>query len=169
MNILRCISGHKRGRMAVFILGTRSLSGRTWANICCSSGYASLVKRRAQHAQIARLHEWYFVIRRSRCRTKDGSSWRVTRPLVQTRPLTQRFWTVFHSWITSDRRGKKNKKTKKHMERDINDNRELHPFPFEWVLRALTDFTLSNARRFYSSMGNLLDGKGLSSHDGSGR
>ena len=37
----------------------------------------------------------------------------------------------------------------------------LNPFPFEWVLRALIDFTLSNARRFYSSMGNLLDGKGL--------
>ena len=37
----------------------------------------------------------------------------------------------------------------------------INPFPFEWVLRALIDFTLSNARRFYSSMGNLLDGKGL--------
>ena len=37
----------------------------------------------------------------------------------------------------------------------------VNPFPFEWVLRALLDFTLSNARRFYSSMGNLLDGKGL--------
>ena len=29
------------------------------------------------------------------------------------------------------------------------------------MLRALIDFTLSNARRFYSSTGNLLDGKGL--------
>ena len=29
------------------------------------------------------------------------------------------------------------------------------------MLRALIDFTLSNARRFYSSMGNLLDRKGL--------
>ena len=37
----------------------------------------------------------------------------------------------------------------------------FNPFPFEWVLRALIDFTLSNARRFYSSMGNLSDGKGL--------
>ena len=37
----------------------------------------------------------------------------------------------------------------------------FNPFPFEWVLRALIDFTLSNARRFHSSMGNLLDGKGL--------
>ena len=37
----------------------------------------------------------------------------------------------------------------------------INPFPFEWVLRALIDFTLSNARRFYSSMGNLSDGKGL--------
>ena len=37
----------------------------------------------------------------------------------------------------------------------------VNPFPFEWVLRALNDFTLSNARRFYSSMGNILDGKGL--------
>ena len=32
----------------------------------------------------------------------------------------------------------------------------------EWALRALIDFTLSNARRFYSSMGNPLAGKGLS-------
>ena len=37
----------------------------------------------------------------------------------------------------------------------------LNPFPSKLVLRALTDFTLSNARRFYSSMGNLLDRKGL--------
>ena len=37
----------------------------------------------------------------------------------------------------------------------------LNPFPAEWVLRALIDFTLSNARRFYSSMGNPLYGKGL--------
>ena len=29
--------------MAVFILKTHYLSGRTWANICSSSGYASLV------------------------------------------------------------------------------------------------------------------------------
>ena len=35
----------------------------------------------------------------------------------------------------------------------------FNPFPFEWVLSALIDFTLSNARRFYSSTGNLLDGK----------
>ena len=39
---------------------------------------------------------------------------------------------------------------------------DINPFPAEWVLRALIDFTLSNARRFYSSMGNPLDGKGLS-------
>ena len=42
----------------------------------------------------------------------------------------------------------------------INTNR----FPMataEWALRALKDFTLSNAKQFYSSMGNLLDGKGL--------
>ena len=31
----------------------------------------------------------------------------------------------------------------------------------EWALRALIDFTLFNARRFYWSMGNPLDGKGL--------
>ena len=37
----------------------------------------------------------------------------------------------------------------------------LNPFPSKWVLRALIDFTLSNARRFYSSMANLLDRKGL--------
>ena len=37
----------------------------------------------------------------------------------------------------------------------------FNPFPSKRVLRALIDFTLSNARRFYSSMGNLLDRKGL--------
>ena len=41
------------------------------------------------------------------------------------------------------------------------DLETFNPFPLVWVLRALIDFTLSNARRFYSSMGNLLDGKGL--------
>ena len=37
----------------------------------------------------------------------------------------------------------------------------LNPLTAEWALRAPIDFTLSNARRFYSSMGNPLDGKGL--------
>ena len=40
----------------------------------------------------------------------------------------------------------------------------INPFPSKWVLRALIDFTLSNARRFYSSMGNLLDRKGLTTN-----
>ena len=40
---------------------------------------------------------------------------------------------------------------------DINFN----PLTAEWALRALTDFTLSNARLFYSSMGNPLAVKGL--------
>ena len=39
--------------------------------------------------------------------------------------------------------------------------KKLNPLTAEWALRALIDFTLSNARRFYSSMGNPLDGKGL--------
>ena len=38
---------------------------------------------------------------------------------------------------------------------------QFNPLTAEWALRALIDFTLSNARRFYSSMGNLLDAKGL--------
>ena len=37
----------------------------------------------------------------------------------------------------------------------------INPLTAEWALRALIDFTLSNARRFYSSMGNPLTGKGL--------
>ena len=37
----------------------------------------------------------------------------------------------------------------------------INPLTAELVLRALIDFTLSNARRFYSSMGNPLAGKGL--------
>ena len=37
----------------------------------------------------------------------------------------------------------------------------VNPLTAEWALRALIDFTLSNARWFYSSMGNPLDGKGL--------
>ena len=43
-------------------------------------------------------------------------------------------------------------------------NVPINPFPAEWVLRALIDFTLSNVRRIYSSMGNPLDGKGLKSN-----
>ena len=41
----------------------------------------------------------------------------------------------------------------------------FNPLTAELALRALIDFTLSNARRFYSSMGNPLNGKGLSNHD----
>ena len=37
----------------------------------------------------------------------------------------------------------------------------LNPLTAEWALRAHIDFTLSNARWFYSSMGNPLAGKGL--------
>ena len=37
----------------------------------------------------------------------------------------------------------------------------INPLPAEWVLRALIGFTLSNARPFYSPMGNPLGGKGL--------
>ena len=37
----------------------------------------------------------------------------------------------------------------------------INPLTAEWALWALIDFTLSNARRFYSSKGNHLDGKGL--------
>ena len=39
------------------------------------------------------------------------------------------------------------------------------PLTSERALRALIDFTLSNARRFYSSKGNPLDGKGLENED----
>ena len=38
---------------------------------------------------------------------------------------------------------------------------QVNPLTVEGALRALLDFTLSNARRFYLSMGNPLDGKGL--------
>ena len=37
----------------------------------------------------------------------------------------------------------------------------FNPLTSEWVLRALIDFTHSNARQFYSSKENQLDGKGL--------
>ena len=37
----------------------------------------------------------------------------------------------------------------------------INPLTADRSLRTLIDFTLSNARRFYSSMGNPLDGKGL--------
>ena len=40
-----------------------------------------------------------------------------------------------------------------------------NPLTAEWALRALIEFTLSNARRFYSSMRNPLDGKGLSGNE----
>ena len=44
---------------------------------------------------------------------------------------------------------------------NVKNHVPINPLTAEWVLRALIDFTLSNARRFYSSMGNPLDGKGL--------
>ena len=44
---------------------------------------------------------------------------------------------------------------------DADKTRFPNPFPSKWVLRALIAFTLSNARRFYSSVGNLSDRKGL--------
>ena len=39
--------------------------------------------------------------------------------------------------------------------------KQVSPLTAEGALRALIDLTLSNAKRFYSSMGNPLDGKGL--------
>ena len=36
----------------------------------------------------------------------------------------------------------------------------INPLTAEWGLRAVIDFALSNARRFYLSMGNPLAGKG---------
>ena len=58
---------------------------------------------------------------------------------------------------------KDNKRTKSESRSNADGQKCWHfnPFPSKWVLRALIDFTLSNARRFYSSMGNLLDRKGL--------
>ena len=44
----------------------------------------------------------------------------------------------------------------------------VNPLTAEWVLMALIDFTLSNARRFYSSMGNPLAGKGIRKRKGEG-
>ena len=38
---------------------------------------------------------------------------------------------------------------------------DFNPLTAEWALRALIDFTLASARRFYLSMGNSLDRKGL--------
>ena len=43
----------------------------------------------------------------------------------------------------------------------LTTNGLFNPFTAQWALRAFIDFTLSNARRFYSSMGNPLAGKGL--------
>ena len=59
--------------MAVFILRTHYPTGRTWANICSSSGYASQVLR------IMRLEELSFEIRLERRTTKGSSSGRITR------------------------------------------------------------------------------------------
>ena len=48
---------------------------------------------------------------------------------------------------------------------NVKNNVPINPLTAERALRALIDFTLSNSRRFYPSMGNLLDGKGLKSSD----
>ena len=44
---------------------------------------------------------------------------------------------------------------------DVYDKEWFNPLTAEWALWALIDFTRSNARRFYSSMGNPLAGKRL--------
>jgi len=54
----------------------------------------------------------------------------------------------------------KNHNQRKHSSQ-IEIDWNFNPLTAEWALRALINFTLSNARRFYSSMGNPLDGKGL--------
>ena len=46
-------------------------------------------------------------------------------------------------------------------ERCTEQGSSVNPLTAEWALRALIDFALSNARRFYSPMGNPLAGKGL--------
>ena len=53
-----------------------------------------------------------------------------------------------------------------HKPTEIDSSSVLTPqLTAEWALRALIDFTLSNSRRLYSSMGNPLDGKGLKRWD----
>ena len=47
---------------------------------------------------------------------------------------------------------------------DVFSSAFIFPLTAEWALRALIDLILSNARRFYSSMGNPLAGKGLISN-----
>ena len=54
-----------------------------------------------------------------------------------------------------------NLRTKRRFQRFVSNTNRFNPLTAERALRALIDFTPSNARRFYSSMGNPLDGKGL--------
>ena len=53
--------------------------GRTWANIRCSSGYASLASIRTGTRRIIRLDELSFVVRCSRWTMEDSSSRRIMR------------------------------------------------------------------------------------------
>ena len=80
---------------AVFVLEAHYPSGRTWANICSSSGCASLVKRRAQdvlcktsylsyYLVLSRTISYYLsfvslLVRRSRRISKYSSSRRIIR------------------------------------------------------------------------------------------
>ena len=64
--------------MAVFKLRTHYPTGRTWANICSSSGYASQVYKTGTR-RIIRLDELSFEIRLERRTTKDSSSGRIMR------------------------------------------------------------------------------------------
>ena len=52
-------------------------SGWTWAHICCSSGYSSVVKTGTR--RIMRLDELFSVVRRSSRTTEDSSSRRIMR------------------------------------------------------------------------------------------
>ena len=81
--------------------------------------------------------------------------------------MSESAWSVNH-WITDNHTTAGNlipgEENDKHISRhDNNDIDIINPLTAEWALRALIDFTLCNARRFYSSMGNPLAGKGLRS------
>ena len=65
------------GLLAVFILETHYPSGRTWANICSLSGYASQSIKTGTR-RIMRLDELCLVMRRERRITKDNSTGRIS-------------------------------------------------------------------------------------------
>ena len=97
-------------------------------------------------------------VERNKARERDGQFLLFFHAL----PISLALNLTFH-FVSPLRSRTSLSKSRNNIFRSDNDSVKtvFNPLTAEWALRALRDFTLSNARRFYSSMGNPLAGEGL--------